>query len=169
MLKLLLLTFFFVSSIYTVQYTTIDGANETFNSYQGKKILIVNIATGSENTDQIGELQQLYQIYHDSLEIVAFPSNSFGHEARTNAEIKQFCQNNYGVTYQLGAKGDVNGASSLPIYNWLCNQGQNGTVNATMVADFEKFLVDKNGQIIGIFGPDISPIDSITINAITEN
>src|SRR5689334_4918083 len=109
MLKLLLISVFVSTSIYSVHFNNIDGNDQSFSSYEGKKILIVNIATGSQRVNQLAGLQQLHNQYHDSLVIVAFPSNSFGHESRSNSEIKSFCQSNYSVAFTLAEKGSVTG------------------------------------------------------------
>ncbi len=169
MLKLLITATIFITSIYSLSFTDIDGNSQSFGTYQGKKILLVNIATNADEVGQLTQLQQLHQQYQDSLVVIGFPSNSFNNEPRTNTEIKQFCQNNYGVTFKLAAKGNVTGAGMLPIYNWLAQQSENGVLNGTIVGDFQKFLIDKNGQIIGVFAPSVSPMDSTVIQAITEN
>jgi glutathione peroxidase len=169
MLKLFIACSFLLTSIYNIHFSDIDGNDQHFGSYEGKKILIVNIATGSNYVNQLAQLQQLYNQYHDSLEIVVFPSNSFGHESKTNGEIKQFCQNNYSITFKLAAKGNVTGDSMLAIYSWLANQDDNGAMMGTVVGDFQKFLIDKDGTLIGVFAPSVSPLDSTVINAITEN
>lgn len=169
MLKIVIASLFLATSIYTLSYTDIDGTSQSFGASQGKKILLVNIATNSEYAGQLTGLQQLYELHHDSLEIIAFPSNNFGNETRTNAEIKQFCQTNYSTTFKLAAKGNVTGAGMLPIYNWLAQVSENGVMNGNVVGDFQKFLIDKNGQLIGVFAPEITPMDTTITNSITEN
>ncbi len=169
MFKFLLISTFLLTSIYTIPYTDIDGGMQNFGNFQGKKILIVNIATGSSRVSQLEQLQQLYQQHQDSLVIIAFPSNSFANEPRTNAEVKQFCQSNYGATFHLAAKGNVKDPGQLPIYHWLSTTSENGVMNGAVQGDFQKFLIDKNGQLIGVFAPDISPMDSILVNGIAEN
>jgi glutathione peroxidase len=169
MIKILLAAACMFSSIYTIHFNDINGTDQQFNQYQGKKILIVNIATGSDKTSQIGQLQELYQMYQDSLVIIAFPSNSFGNEPRTNAAIKQQCESVYHTTYTLAQKGSVTGATALPIYQWLASQAENGVMNGTVVQDFQKFLIDKNGALIGVFGPETDPMSTAIREAITEN
>ena len=165
----LLITALLITSIYNLQYTDIDGNTKNFSELQGRKILIVNIATGSDKTGQLAELQQLYQQYHDSLEILGIPSNSFGSESESNNDIKQFCRSTYGITFRLGAKGEVKGSNMLPVYNWLTHQAENGLMNTTVAGDFQKYLIDKNGQLIGVYKPEVSPLDSTITNAITGN
>jgi glutathione peroxidase len=169
MLKGLIAVVLFTTSIYSVPFTDINGSANSFNDYQGKKILIVNIATGSDKISQIGQLQKLYQQYQDSLAIVAFPSNSFGKEDQTNAQIKQTCEAVFHTTFIIGQKGPVKGAGILPIYNWLAHQSENGVMNGEVISDFQKFLIDKNGALIGVFTPDTDPMDISIRNAITDN
>lgn len=169
-MKLILLfsCLFFTTSIYTLQFTDVDGNQVSMNSFQGKKILLVNIATGSSRIGQLTGLQQLHQTYGDSVVIIAFPSNSFDNEARTNAEIKQFCQGNYGVTFRIAAKNSVTGAGVQSIYNWLANISENGVMNGTVGRDFQKFLISKQGSLIGVFSPSVAPTDPLIVNALTN-
>lgn len=160
---------FLHTSIYTIHFNTVDGNDTPFNSFAGKKILIVNIATGSAHVGQLAKLQQLYQQYHTSLEIIAFPSNSFGNEARTNAQVKQFCQENYNATFTIAQKGSVTGDSVQPIYTWLANQYQNGVTNIPIPGDFQKVLIDENGEIMGIYAPEVDPMSTVITNAVASD
>jgi len=156
------------TSIYTIQYNTIDGHAAAFSTCQGKKILIVNIATGSSKASQLEGLEQLNQKYKDSLVIIAFPSNAFGNESRSNAEIKSFCENSYHTTFQLAQKGQVTGPGRQSIYSWLATMNENGVMDAPIVEDFQKFLIDKDGSIIGGFASSVEPMDSLIQSAITN-
>jgi glutathione peroxidase len=156
------------TSIYTLSFTDADGNTVNMSSYQNKKILLVNIATNSPRVAQLSGLQQLHQEYGDSVAILAFPSNSFGNETRSNAEIKQFCLQNYGVTFKIAAQGSVSGMAMQPIYGWLANAAENGVMNVAILRDFEKVLVDKNGQIIGVFAPALAPTSQQVVDAITD-
>jgi glutathione peroxidase len=138
-----------LTSIYSLQFTDTEGNNVNMSSYQGKKILLVNIATESPKASQLAGLQQLHQQYGDSLVIIAFPSNSFGNEEKTNSEIKLFCQSNYGVTFKIAAKNSVSGSGIQSIYTWLGDINLNGSMNGTVGGDFQKFLVNKEGVLIG--------------------
>ena len=169
MIKLFFITAFaYLTSIYSFQITDINNNTINFNDFQGKKLLLVNIATGSTRVSQLSQLEQLNQKYGDSLVIIAFPSNSFGHESRTNSEIKQFCQSQYGITFRLIGKTSVNGGPIHPVYNWLTHQSENGTFNNVVYDDFQKFLIDKNGSLIGVFNSKVLPTDPLIINAITN-
>lgn len=146
------------SSIYNVQFQTVSGDTVSMSQYEGKKILLVNIATGSSKVNQLGELQQIKQQYGDSLVIIGFPSNSFAKESRNNAEILQFCQNNYGVNFLLAAKNPVSGFGVQPIFSWLSNITQNGVMNNEVLGDFQKFLINESGMLVGVFAPSVSPL-----------
>lgn len=154
------------SSIYSLQFQDIDGTTVSMNQYQGKKILLVNIATGSSRVDQLAGLQQLHQQYGDSVVIIGFPSNSFGHESRSNEEIKQFCQTNYGVTFLIASKNPVTGTGIQSIYNWLTDIGENEMMGDPVGRDFQKYLISSSGQLIGLFGPSVEPMSSELTNQI---
>lgn len=166
---LLLMTTVFTTSIYSISYQKNNGTTTSFNTHQGKKILIVNIATASPNVGQLEGLQQLYNQYSDSLVIVAFPSNSFNNEPRSNALIKTFCESNYNITFPIAAVGSVKGTGIQPTYGWLASATANGLMALQVDTDYEKFLLDKNGAIIGIFAASMQPTDTTIINAITDN
>jgi len=160
---------FFTISIYSISATDINGGQINFSGFQGKKILIVNTASNGSYTSQYAALEQLYQLYKDSLVVIAFPSNSFGNEPGSNAGIKDFVTGTYNTHFLLAAKADVTGPSQIPIYQWLTQQSQNGMMNSVVQGDFQKYLVDKNGILIGVFSPMIGPMDSSIQNAITDN
>ncbi len=140
-----------VESIYIYQQPAADGSTIVFNDFQQKKILLVNIATGSDKVAQLAELQQLQQQHADSLIVIGFPTNSFGNEPRTDSAIRTFCATQYNVSFRLAAKGDVLGAQQIPVYTWLTRRDKNGHVNSQVQGDFQKYLLDRNGDIIGAF------------------
>lgn len=169
MYNLLISASVLLTSIYSLHFTDIEGNQINMSAYQHKKILLVNIATGSTQANQLTGLQQLHQTYGDSLVIIAFPSNSFGNESKTNAEIKQYCQNQHGVTFKIASKNAVTGGGIQSIYNWLSSKISNGMMDAVLTRDFQKFLIDTDGKLIGAFGGSVLPTDSQLINAITGN
>ena len=132
---------FFVVNFYSLQFQAADGALVSMSSFQGKKILLVNIATGSNHTGQMAGLQQLQQQYADSLVVIAFPSNSFGGEPRSNADILLFCQGTYNTTFRIVAKSSITGPDIHPVYRWLSQQTENGSVNLSIGGDFQKVLI----------------------------
>lgn len=157
------------TSIYTLSFTDTDGSTVNMNSFQNKKILLVNIATNSPRVGQLTGLQQLKQQYGDSLVIIAFPSNSFGNETRSDAEIKQYCQQNYNVNFFIASKNSVFGLYIQPVYNWLKHTEENGVMDVEIMSDFQKILINNDGNIIGVFAPGVSPTDTSIVSAITIN
>lgn len=172
MIQLLFLICSFIrpaTSIYSLQFQDIDGNTISMSQFEGKRILFVNIATGSTRVTQLTTLQQLHEQHGDSVVVIGFPSNSFGHESRTNAEIKQFCQTNYGVSFLLTGKNSVAGESIQTIYNWLTKASENGVASQVVGGDFQKFVVSPTGQLVGAFDPRIDPLDSSILNALSQN
>ena len=157
------------TSIYTLSFTDTDGSTVNMSSFQNKKILIVNIATNSPRVGQLTGLLQLKQQYGDSLVIIAFPSNSFGNETRSDAEIKQYCQQNYNVNFFIASKNSVFGLYIQPVYNWLKHTEENGVMDVEIMSDFQKILINNDGNIIGVFAPGVSPTDTSIVSAITIN
>ncbi len=168
-LSLLICSFTLTTSIYTLSYTNIDGVTQSMNQYQGKKILMVNFATGSARVAQLAQLQQLQTTYANKVTVIGFPDNSFGFEARTNAEIKTFCQTNYGVTFPLASKNSVLGTNIQSIYNWLTKKSENSMMNQEVKSDFQKFLVNEQGVLIGVFAANVDPMSTSIVNAINDN
>jgi glutathione peroxidase len=160
---------FAITNFYSLSYVNIAGTTVNMNSYAGKKILLVNVATESIHVAQLASLQQLQQQFADSLVVIGFASNSFGHESKTNAAILQFCQQQYNISFPLAAKNNVTGSAIQPVYNWLANQTENGVMQGLVKTDFQKFLINKQGNLIGVFAGAISPLDVSVVNAIQSN
>lgn len=158
-----------ISNIYSIQFSNIDGNNFSMSSCQNKKILIVNIASSSPHAGQLAQLQSLRNQFGDSLVIIAFPSNSFGNEPKTNLEIKTYCQSTFNCTFLLASKNEVTGSSRHPIYQWLGQASENGVLSWTLKGDFQKFLLDRTGKVVGVFAPSVLPTDATIIDAINEN
>jgi glutathione peroxidase len=155
-------------SFYTLSTPNlVSNSNINFNAFAGKKVLIVNTAINSPDTIQYRKLEQLYQKYKDSLVIIAFPSNDFGHTPMSDSAIKNFIQTEYNVHYLLAAKTNVKGTSMSPIYSWLADIAKNGAMNSTVNYDFYKYLIDKNGNLVGIFSTTEDPMGT-TIRAAVE-
>jgi glutathione peroxidase len=159
-----------VVSIYSLSVADVDNGSINFNNYRGKKILIVNTATGnSQANQQIAELQQLYLQYQDSLVIIAFPSNSFGNEPGTNAEIKSMMQGTYGVTFPIAVKSWVRGDSANIIYKWLSDKLQNEMMNSKATRDYQKYLINGSGKLVAKFDSIVNPLNARIQNAISNN
>ncbi len=168
--KLLIALLFMVStSFYSLQFTTTSGSQVNMSSYQGKKILIVNIATGSSFVSQLSAMQELQQQYHDSLVVLAFPSNSFGHEPREDSAIAAFCTATYHTTFSIAHKGVVAGTGVQPVYNWLGKKTENGVVDDGVEGDFQKYLISSSGEVIGVYSSTVNPMDSVIIKAVMRD
>jgi glutathione peroxidase len=156
-------------SIYSFSVQTIDGNTVSLNSFKGKKMLIVNTASGSKFANQLGSLERLRQQYPDSLVILAFPSNDFGREPGSDSAISQAANANYSIGYILCSKVSVIGPAGSPLYQWLGDGAQNGSISSPVNEDFFKYLIDENGNIRGVFAGSVDPMDSVVQNAIRTN
>jgi len=146
-------------SIHQFVVASLDGGKIDFSTFKGKKILIVNTASECGYTPQYKDLQALYDQYKDKLVIVGFPSNDFGgQEPGTNDEIKSFCTKNYGVSFPMAAKVSVKGDNIAPIYQWLTQKEKNGVLDAEIKWNFNKFLLNENGEIIAKFESSTNPL-----------
>ena len=168
---LAILSSLFTSSIYTKKYTTLQGEQIAMAQYQGKKILLVNIASASPYAaTQLPQLQQLYQQYKDSLVVIAFPTNDFGKEPQTDASLKLLLENTYHISFPVSVKTSVkdNSSNAHAVYKWLQTKNENGMMNMNVKTDFQKYLIDKDGTIMGVFSAQVKPSDSSIIKAIRQ-
>ncbi len=145
-------------SVYPFKVKDARGNDKQLSDYQGKVLLIVNTASQCGNTPQYAGLQALYSgLRERGLEILAFPCDQFGHqEPGTNDEIQQFCQVNYGITFPVFAKIEVNGAGADPVYSYLTSQ-KPGPQGSDIRWNFTKFLIDREGRVSERFEPGIQP------------
>ena len=149
------------ASLYNISLTDISGSPLDLSQYKGKKILFVNVASKCGFTSQYDGSQELYKTYKDKLVVIGLPCNQFGgQEPGTAKEIESFCRANYGVDFPLSSKIDVKGASQHPIYKWLTSKTQNGVMDSTVRWNFQKYLVDENGQLIDYFYSTTKPMSS---------
>lgn len=157
-------------SFYDFTVKTIDGKDLSLSTFKGKKVLVVNVASKCGFTPQYAKLQELYTKYgNDNFVIIGFPANNFLHqEPGSNEEIKQFCTLNYGVTFPMMAKISVKGKDIAPLYKWLTQKSENGVEDASVSWNFQKFLIDENGNWIASFSPNTDPLSEKIINKITQ-
>lgn len=174
-------------SIHDIAVTTIEGKTQQLADFKGKTLLIVNVASKCGLTPQYEALEALYKEKKDAgLEILGFPCNQFlGQEPGTDAEVAEFCSLTYNVTFPMFSKIEVNGEGRHPLYQSLiAAQPKRTTAEGSGFKDklagmnllsedetdvmwnFEKFLVDANGQVVGRFAPDMSPADAELKDAI---
>jgi len=145
-------------SIYDFSAKLNNGADLSLDSYKGKVLLIVNTASQCGFTPQYKGLQDLYAKYHDrGLEILGFPCDQFGHQEPGNdEEIQSFCDLNYGVTFPLFSKIEVNGDGAHPLYKFLKSE-KGGLLGDKIKWNFTKFLIDKQGIVVDRFAPNTKP------------
>jgi len=152
-------------TIYDFKVESLNGGTIDFADFKGKKILIVNTASKCGFTPQYEGLEALYEKYNDKLVIVGFPANNFfSQEPGNNTTIEEFCKKNYGVTFPMAAKISVKGKSIAPIYQWLCNKSENGVMDAKITWNFNKFLLDEKGKLIGKFNSKVKPMSDEIIS-----
>ncbi|MDR1484383.1 MAG: MBL fold metallo-hydrolase [Planctomycetaceae bacterium] len=148
-----------MGSFYDFTVTDIDGKEFSLRKFKGKKVLVVNVASKCGLTPQYKDLQELYELKRgDNFEIIAFPANNFGkQEPGTDAEIKEFCATKYKVTFPVMSKISVSGKDIHPLYRWLTGKKFNGVADAPVQWNFQKFLIDENGNWIKSIPPKTKP------------
>ena len=162
-------TLFSQNAFYDFKVRTIDGDNFNLSSLKGKKVLVVNTASKCRLTPQYKQLQELNDKYGgDKFVIIGFPANNFlKQEPGSNAEIREFCSANYGVTFQMMEKISVKGDDIHPLYKWLTDKSLNGVMDAPVTWNFQKFMIDENGRLVDMVPPRESPDCDKIVNWIT--
>ena len=152
---------------YDLKVNNIDGKEIAFSAFKGKKVMCVNVASYCGNTPEYTNLEKLHQKYQDKLVILGFPCNQFGgQEPGTPEEIKTFCSTNYKITFPLTEKINVKGDSQHEVYTWLTKKAVNGKQDSEVKWNFQKYLVDEQGNLIGHYAAKMDPMDSVIISAI---
>jgi glutathione peroxidase len=148
-----------MTSVYDFEAQTITGQSVKLDQYKGKVVLIVNTASKCGFTPQFEGLEALWKAYEaKGVVILGFPCNQFGsQDPGNNSEIASFCQLNYGVSFPMMAKVDVNGPAAHPLYKWLVKEAPGILGTKSIKWNFTKFLVGKDGQVIGRYAPTDKP------------
>lgn len=143
------------SGLYELSSKTIQGQDYSFQQLRGKKVMIVNTASKCSLSPQIKSLQQLYEAYQDrGFVVIGFPQNDFGNrEPGTNPEIRENLDKRFGISFPLMEKISVKGPDIHPVYQWLTQKDKNGVMDAEIKWNFQKFLIDENGQLVKILEP----------------
>lgn len=138
---------------------TIDGEQRSLRDFEGKAVLVVNVASKCGLTPQYTDLEKLHEeLAPRGFSVVGFPCNQFaGQEPGTDADVKQFCSTTYGVTFPLFSKIDVNGAARAPLYAWLTEQDAQPEGAGDIKWNFGKFVVGKDGKVVARFDPTVKP------------
>lgn len=176
-------------SLYQTELVTLDGEKTTLAQYQGKVLLVVNVASKCGLTPQYEQLESLQKAWQDKdFSVLGFPCNQFlEQEPGSNEEIKIFCSTTYGVTFPLFDKTDVNGEQRHPLYRQLVaaqpeaerpagsgflermeSKGRAPKAPGDILWNFEKFLINKQGEVIARFSPDMTPDDPIILKRIEQ-
>jgi len=176
-----------MAAIYDIPVKRIDGSDATLKDHAGEVLLIVNVASKCGLTPQYAQLEEIYEAYHErGLAVLGFPANEFaGQEPGSNEEIQQFCESKFGVKFPMFAKIVVKGEGQHPLYSHLiaerptAQQNPAGTLRKTLekhglepknetdvMWNFEKFLINRKGEVVGRFAPDIAPKDETLTSAI---
>jgi glutathione peroxidase len=148
-----------MTAIYDFEARQIDGTNVPLKQFKDKVLLIVNTASACGFTPQFGGLEELHKTYgQQGLVVMGFPCNQFGaQDPGNNEEIAQFCQLNYGVSFPMMAKIDVNGPAADPLYRWLSAEAPGLLGSKSIKWNFTKFLIGKDGQVIKRYAPADAP------------
>ena len=148
------------SSLYDIKINSLMGEEIDLSSFKGKKIMFVNVASKCGYTPQYEDLQKLSEEYKDKLVIIGVPCNQFGkQEPGSKEEIAEFCEKNYGVTFLITEKVDVKGDNQHALYGWLTQQSENGVEDSSVKWNFQKYLVDENGNYVSMYKSGVKPFD----------
>ena len=148
-----------MATIYEFSALQINGKSSALKKFKGKPMLIVNTASACGFTPQFAGLEELHQVYGArGLVVLGFPCNQFGaQDPGSNGEIAEFCQLNYGVSFPMMAKIDVNGPDAAPLYQWLSAQAPGLLGSKAIKWNFTKFLVGKDGKVMRRYAPTDTP------------
>ena len=148
-----------MTTLYELGATTIDGTPQSLSDYQGKTLLVVNVASKCGFTPQYSGLESMYRKYKDKgLVVLGFPCDQFAHqEPGDEQEIKSFCSLKYDVSFPMFAKVDVNGASTAPVFKYLKREAKGFLGTEAVKWNFTKFLIDKHGKVVRRYAPTDTP------------
>lgn len=157
------------TSFYDHTVTDITGEEVSLDAYKGKVIMIVNTASKCGFTKQYSDLQQLYETYREKeFVILGFPANNFGNqEPGSDEEIRTFCDMNYNISFPMFSKVEVAGSDQHPLFSYL-TQHENRDFSGSINWNFEKFLIDRDGQLLRRFRTRVNPMDDVIRNAVSE-
>jgi glutathione peroxidase len=153
-------------TIYQFKVKDLEGNEFDFASLKGKKILVVNTASKCGLTPQYKELEAIYKQYKDkNFVVVGFPANNFAsQEPGTNAEIGEFCQRNYGVSFPMMGKVSVKGDDMDNVYKFLTQKSKNGLQDSEVEWNFQKYLINEKGELDKVIAPSVVPTDASVVD-----
>lgn len=155
--------------LYPIPLVLNDGTRTDFSQFKGKVVLVVNVASNCGFTPQYAGLEALYEKFRDrGFEVLGVPCNQFaGQEPGTDRDIAEFCERNFGVTFPLTAKADVRGRNQHPLYTEL-TKFKTGPLPGLVKWNFEKFLVNRDGEVVARFAPTVEPDSAEVIDAVEQ-
>lgn len=153
-------------SFYDFVVKDIDGKEFALSSLKGKKVMVVNTASKCGLTPQYAKLESLYKSYGGKdFIIIGFPANNFmKQEPESDAQIKSFCTEEYGVSFPMMSKISVKGDDMHPLYQWLTEKEKNGLEDSKVSWNFQKYLIDENGKLVKVISPRTDPLDDEIVN-----
>lgn len=148
-----------MTSVYDFSAEKLEGGTQPLDEYRGKVLLIVNTASKCGFTPQFEGLEKVFEQYKaQGLVVIGFPCNQFAsQDPGSNSEIGEFCQRNYGVSFPMMAKVDVNGPQAHPLYQWLVKEAPGILGTKSIKWNFTKFLIGRDGQVLGRYAPTDAP------------
>lgn len=157
------------STVYPFTVTTIEGVQQSMNAYRGKVLLIVNTASDGIYTSQYKELEVLYKLYRDrGFEILAFPSNDFGKQEQPNNLHNEYTPAHFRTTFPVFEKVVVKGKNAIPLFRFLSHKSENGRVNIAPKWNFQKYLINREGEVVDYFFPFTKPTSERVKKAIEK-
>jgi glutathione peroxidase len=139
------------TGFYDFKVKTLEGSDFDFSSLKGKKVIVVNTASKCGFTPQYKDLEEVYLKYQEDLVIIGFPANNFmNQEPGSASDIRNFCTQNYGVTFPVMEKISVKGKDMHPLYKWLTTKEKNGVMDSEVKWNFQKYLIDENGKLFDV-------------------
>lgn len=150
-----------MTNLYDIKINSLQGKAIDLSAYKHKSILFVNVASKCGFTPQYKDLEELHKTYKDNLMVIGVPCNQFGKQEPGNSnEIEEFCQVNYGVSFLITEKIDVKGANQHPLYAWLTDKSLNGKKSSSVKWNFQKYMVDQEGELIDYYFSLTKPLSS---------
>ena len=157
------------TSVYNINVKTISGEEQALSQFEGKVLLIVNVASKCGFTPQYKDLEMLHDLYKDQLVLIGLPCNQFGaQEPGSNEEIVEFCSATYGVSFLMTDKIEVKGEGQHPLYAWLTKKELNGKKSSTVKWNFQKYLVDEEGEFVDFYYSVTTPMSSKILQHLSE-
>jgi len=156
------------SNIYGFSATAADGSTIQLSAFQGKKLLIIAAASQDSTFGQYNDLLRLSERFRDSLVIIVCPTNSFQSEPLDNTQLAGVYLSTANSPILVCSKMEVTGAGIDPVFKWLTTAAENGVLDTPMNVPFKKFLIDRNGQLAGVYNSNVGPMAVVLFNAVNQ-